>query len=160
MAVPAHDDRDFAFAKKYNLPIKEAISGGDVSEKAYIEDGLMVNSDEFDGRKNTEIMKDITEFAGGKMTKTYKLQNWVFSRQRYWGEPIPLIHCPACGVVPVPEKELPLKLPKVKSYEPTGTGESPLATISKWVNTKCPICGEKAKRETRCHNGQVHLGII
>jgi leucyl-tRNA synthetase len=148
MAVPAHDDRDFAFAKKYNLPIKEVISGGNVSEKAYIEDGLMVNSDEFDGRKNTEIMKEITEFAGGEMTKTYKLQNWVFSRQRYWGEPIPLIHCDKCGVVPVPEKELPLKLPKVKSYEPTGTGESPLATISKWVNTKCPVCGEKAKRET------------
>lgn len=157
MAVPAHDDRDFAFAKKYNLPIKEVISGGNISEKAYVGDGIMVNSGKFDGKKNTEIMKDITEFAGGKMTKNYKLQNWVFSRQRYWGEPIPLVHCEkpvrpghpgGCGVVPVPEKDLPLKLPKVKSYEPTGTGESPLAAISKWVNTKCPKCGGKAKRET------------
>ncbi len=148
MAVPAHDDRDFAFAKKYNLPIKEVISGGDISKKAYIESGKMVNSGKFDGKKNTEIMKEITEYAGGKMTKTYKLQDWVFSRQRYWGEPIPVIHCEKCGVVAVPEKELPLKLPKVKFYEPTGTGESPLAAISKWVNVKCPECGGKAKRET------------
>ena len=148
MAVPAHDDRDYAFAKKYSLPITEVISGGNILEKSYTEDGIMVNSGKFDGRKNTEIMKEITEFAGGKMTVTYKLQNWVFSRQRYWGEPIPLIHCEKCGVVPVPEKELPLLLPKVKSYEPTGTGESPLAIISKWVNTECPVCGGKAKRET------------
>ncbi len=148
MAVPAHDDRDFAFAKKYNLPITEVISGGNISEKAYTEDGVMVNSGKFDGRKNTEIMKEITEFAGGKITTNYKLQNWVFSRQRYWGEPIPLIHCEKCGVVAVPEKDLPVVLPKVKSYEPTGTGESPLADIPKWVNTKCPQCGGKAKRET------------
>ncbi len=148
MAVPAHDDRDFAFAKKYNLPILEVISGGNISEKAYTEDGVMVNSGKFDGRKNTEIMKEITEYSHGKITTNYKLQNWVFSRQRYWGEPMPLIHCEKCGVVAVPEKDLPVVLPKVKSYEPTGTGESPLADIAKWVNTKCPECGGKAKRET------------
>ena len=115
---------------------------------AYTEDGVMVNSEQFNGRKNTEIMRDITEFSGGKITKTYKLQNWVFSRQRYWGEPIPVIHCDKCGVVAVPEKDLPLKLPKVKFYEPSGTGESPLAKMDKWVNTKCPKCKGKAKRET------------
>jgi len=117
-------------------------------DSAYTEDGVMVNSGKFNGRKNTEIMKEITEFAGGKITTNYKLQNWVFSRQRYWGEPIPVIHCEKCGVVAVPEKDLPVILPKVKSYEPTGTGESPLAAISKWVNVKCPQCKGKAKRET------------
>jgi leucyl-tRNA synthetase len=115
---------------------------------AYTESGVMINSEQFNGRKNTEIMKEITEFAGGKMTKTYKIQDWVFSRQRYWGEPIPVVHCDKCGVVPVPEKDLPLKLPKVKFYEPSGTGESPLAKMDKWVNTKCPNCKGKAKRET------------
>lgn len=148
MAVPAHDERDFAFAKKYNLPIKEVISGGDILKQAYTGDGLMINSGMFDGMNNIQAKNEITDIAGGEMTKNYKLQNWVFSRQRYWGEPIPLIHCEKCGVVAVPEKELPLKLPKVKSYEPTGTGESPLAAISKWVNTKCPNCKGKAKRET------------
>jgi leucyl-tRNA synthetase len=114
----------------------------------YTDDGVMVNSKQFNGRNNRDIIKDITAFAGGKMTKTYKIQDWVFSRQRYWGEPIPVVHCENCGTVPVLEKDLPVKLPVVKSYEPTGTGESPLADILKWVNTKCPKCGGKAKRET------------
>jgi len=117
-------------------------------ETALIENGYLINSGQFDDMNNEDAKKAITDFAGGEIKTTYKLQNWVFSRQRYWGEPIPLIHCERCGVVPVPEKDLPLKLPKVKSYEPTGTGESPLAAISKWVNTKCPKCGGKAKRET------------
>ena len=148
MAVPAHDGRDYAFAKKYNLPIKEVISGGDISEKAYTEDGVMINSGHFDGRKNTEVTEEITDYAGGTMTITYKLRDWIFSRQHYWGEPIPVIHCEKCGIVALPEKDLPLKLPLVKKYLPTDTGESPLALISKWVNTKCPKCGGKAKRET------------
>ena len=114
----------------------------------YTEDGEMINSEMFNKRNNVEIMKEITELSGGKMTVNYKLQDWVFSRQRYWGEPIPVVHCEKCGVVPIPEKDLPVKLPKVKFYEPTGTGESPLAAIEKWVNTKCPKCGGKAKRET------------
>lgn len=115
---------------------------------AYTGDGEMINSGQFDGINNKEAKTKITDHAGGKMVTTYKLQDWVFSRQRYWGEPIPLVHCEKCGIVPVPEKDLPVKLPKVKFYEPTGTGESPLAGIAKWVNTKCPVCGSKAKRET------------
>ena len=115
---------------------------------AYTESGVMINSAQFNGRKNEDIIKEITKFASGKMTTTYKLQDWVFSRQRYWGEPIPVIHCDKCGVVALPEKDLPLKLPKVKFYEPSGTGESPLAKMDKWVNTKCPNCKGKAKRET------------
>jgi len=116
--------------------------------RAYTEDGILINSGEFTGRNNTEVMKEITDFAGGERKITYKLKDWVFSRQRYWGEPIPLVHCEKCGIVPIPEKELPLTLPKVKSYEPSGNGESPLAKIDKWVNTKCPQCKGKAKRET------------
>jgi leucyl-tRNA synthetase len=148
MAVPAHDERDYAFAKKYDLPIKEVISGGNISEKAFTENGMLVNSADFDGMDNEKAKKEITDLADGKQKITYKLKDWVFSRQRYWGEPIPLIHCEKCGVVAVPEKELPVKLPDVKFYEPTGTGESPLAAITKWVNTKCPKCGGKGKRET------------
>ncbi len=148
MAVPAHDDRDYAFAKKYNLPIIEVISGGDISKQAYIEDGIMINSGKFDGRKNTEIVKEITEYAGGKMVTTYKLRDWIFSRQHYWGEPIPVVNCEKCGLVALSLKDLPLKLPMVKKYQPTDNGESPLALITKWVNTKCPNCGGKAKRET------------
>ncbi|MEN8252488.1 MAG: leucine--tRNA ligase [Patescibacteria group bacterium] len=148
MAVPAHDERDWEFAKKYNLPIVEVISGGNVDETAYTGDGKLVNSGEFDGVNMEEAKGKITEFAGGEMTTSYKLRDWVFSRQRYWGEPMPLIHCEKCGVVTVPEDELPLVLPEVESYEPTGTGESPLADVEEWVNTKCPECSAPAKRET------------
>jgi leucyl-tRNA synthetase/FMN phosphatase YigB (HAD superfamily) len=113
---------------------------------AFINDGALVNSGSFDGKSSESVMKDITSFVGGKWVTKYKLRDWVFSRQRYWGEPIPVVHCPKCGVVPVPEKDLPVKLPKVKSYEPTGTGESPLAAIDKWVNVKCPKCIEEKNK--------------
>lgn len=119
-------------------------SGNDVSTEA----GIMVNSGKFDGKNSEDIKKEITEFVGGKWVTKFKLRDWIFSRQRYWGEPIPVVHCDKCGIVPVPEKDLPVKLPKVKNYKPTETGESPLATISKWVNTKCPQCKNKARRET------------
>jgi len=151
MAVPAHDERDFEFAKKFQLPIKEVIMAKLAVEnksEAYCGYGTLVNSEQFNGKESESIMKEITSFSGGKWVTKYKLRDWVFSRQRYWGEPIPLIHCEKCGVVPVPENDLPVKLPKVTSYEPTGTGESPLATITKWVNVKCPKCGGKGKRET------------
>ncbi len=159
MAVPAHDERDFAFAGKYGLKMIDVIEPNEklideyyirksIDKRCYTGQGLLKNSGKFNGRKNTEVTRDITAFAGGRMTKKYRLQDWLFSRQRYWGEPIPLIHCEKCGVVAVPEKDLPVKLPDVKNYEPTGTGESPLAAIEKWVNTKCPQCGGKAKRET------------
>lgn len=147
MAVPAHDERDFEFARKYNLEIREVISGGNITEKSYIADGILINSGKFDGLNSEQAKKQITE-AFGTMKVSYKLKDWVFSRQRYWGEPFPIIHCEKHGAVPVPEKDLPVVLPKVKFYEPTGTGESPLAAIDKWVNTKCPKCGGKARRET------------
>lgn len=127
-----------------HLHALEILNGKEV----YPGNGVLVNSGKFDGKNSEEVKKSIAEFAGGKMTVTYKLKDWVFSRQRYWGEPIPMIHCEKCGVVPVPEKDLPVKLPNVKSYEPTGTGESPLAAIKKWVNVKCPVCKSPAKRET------------
>ncbi len=148
MAVPAHDERDFAFAKKYGLTIKEVITGGDISKKAYTEDGTLINSGKFDGMPNEEAKKKITEFAGGKITTTYKLRDWIFSRQHYWGEPIPVVICEKDGIVPLNEKDLPLELPMVKNYQPTDTGESPLALITDWVNVKCPKCKGKAKRET------------
>ncbi len=146
MAVPAHDERDFEFAKKFGIQVQQIIDNED--ELPSISTGVLINSGEFDGMDSVEAKKAITEFVGGKMTTSYKLRDWVFARQRYWGEPIPLIHCGKCGVVPVPEEELPLKLPEVESYEPTGDGESPLAGIDEWVNVKCPKCGVDAKRET------------
>ena len=148
MAVPAHDERDFEFAKKYNLPVKQVVSGSEINDKAYVDDGILINSGKFDKMTSAEARKKITEFVGGKIVTKFKLRDWIFSRQRYWGEPIPIIHCDKCGYVPVPEKELPVVLPKVKSYTPTDNGESPLATIAKWVNVKCPKCKGKAKRET------------
>jgi len=148
MAVPAHDERDFEFADKFGLPVTEVISGGNIKEQAYIDEGKLMNSDDFDGMDSEEAKKAIAKFVSGKMKTTYKLRDWVFSRQRYWGEPIPIIHCEKCGVVPVPEKDLPVVLPEVESYEPTGTGESPLAGIEEWVNIKCSKCGGEGKRET------------
>jgi len=147
MAVPAHDERDFLFAKKYDLPIKEVIESSD-ENLPFLEKGKLINSEDFNNLSSEEASKKIVKKIKGKFTHTYKLKDWVFSRQRYWGEPIPLIHCGDCGVVPVPESDLPVKLPQVKSYAPTGTGESPLADIKTWVNTTCPECGGKAKRET------------
>ncbi len=146
MAVPAHDERDWQFAKKYNLKIVEVVKSPN-GEKLYVGNGPLINSGKFSG---VESEKAITLMAKefGEPAVQYKLRDWVFSRQRYWGEPIPIIHCPRCGVVPVPEGELPVLLPEVKEYEPTGTGESPLAVIDKWVNVKCPNCGGPAKRET------------
>ena len=153
MAVPAHDTRDWEFAKKFNLPIIEVLkSEVDVQKQAWTEDGVHVNSEFLNGLNKKDAINRMLEFLEekkiGKKAVNYKLRDWVFSRQRYWGEPIPLIHCPECGTVPVPEEELPLRLPEVKSYQPTGTGESPLAAIDSWVNCKCPKCGGNAKRET------------
>lgn len=157
MCVPAHDDRDFEFAKKFNLPIIQVISedGKEVEnmENAYTKaSGIMINSGEWNGMESAKLKVDapemIEKLGFGKKTVNYKLRDWVFSRQRYWGEPIPIVHCPKCGNVPVPEKDLPLLLPEVESYQPTGTGESPLADITEWVNTTCPCCGSPAKRET------------
>ena len=154
MAVPAHDTRDWDFAKKFNLPIIEVVKGGDVQNEAFTDcaTGIMVNSGILDGLTVDEAKKKIIahleETGIGKAKVNYKLRDWVFSRQRYWGEPIPIVHCPCCGMVPLPESELPLRLPNVDSYEPTDNGESPLAKIDTWVNVKCPKCGGDAKRET------------
>ena len=157
MCVPAHDDRDFEFAKKFDIPIIQVIAkdGKEIENmtEAYTEaSGTMINSGDWNGMESAVLKKEaplIVEKMGvGKKTVNYKLRDWVFSRQRYWGEPIPIIHCPHCGNVPVPEDQLPLELPEVESYQPTGTGESPLAAIDGWVNTTCPVCGAAAKRET------------
>ena len=153
MAVPAHDTRDWEFAKKFNLPIIEVLkSEVDVQQQAWTEDGVHVNSGFLDGLNKADAIARMIEFLeqrkiGHKMVN-YKLRDWIFSRQRYWGEPIPLIHCKHCGTVLVPENELPLTLPEVKSYQPSGTGESPLANIDSWVNCTCPKCGGPARRET------------
>ncbi len=159
VGVPGHDKRDFEFAQEFNLEIKRVVQkdAGDTAPitsitKVQEEEGTMVNSEFLNGlniHDATEKIMDYMEAQGyGKRVVNYKLRDWVFSRQRYWGEPIPLVHCVTCGIVPVPEKDLPVKLPNVKKYEPTGTGESPLAAITKWVNTKCPKCKSPAKRET------------
>ena len=155
MGVPGHDQRDWDFAKKFGLPIVEVVSGGDVTKEAFVakdDSAVMVNSDFLNGMTVKEaipFMKDWVEEKGiGRKKVNYKLRDWVFSRQRYWGEPIPLVHCDQCGWVPVPEDQLPLRLPEVESYEPTDNGESPLAKCTDWINTTCPCCGGPAQRET------------
>ncbi len=163
MAVPAHDERDWDFAKKFGLPIVQVVAapGSDEARSGEIPgepaectsaEGVAINSGKFDGLPTAEAIKAITEWLAekgiGRKAVNYKLRDWIFSRQRYWGEPIPVVHCKHCGIVPLPESELPLRLPDVKTYAPTGTGESPLANIHDWVNTTCPKCGGPAKRET------------
>ena len=157
MCVPAHDERDFEFATKFGIPIIQVIAKDGIAienmTEAYTEaNGTMINSGEWNGMESAVLKKEapaiIEERGFGKKTTNYKLRDWVFSRQRYWGEPIPIVHCEKCGCVPVPEDQLPLLLPEVETYQPTGTGESPLADIEEWVNTTCPSCGAPAKRET------------
>ena len=159
VGVPAHDKRDFEFATKYGLPVIRVIEGpdGDRSEidsvdKVYEDEGVVFNSDFIDGMKSEDAREKMGEYIKekgiGDVVIRYNLRDWIFSRQHYWGEPIPIVHCEKCGMVPVPEDQLPIKLPEVESYEPTDTGESPLASITEWVNTKCPKCGGDAKRET------------
>ena len=155
MGVPGHDQRDWDFATKFGLPIIEVVSGGDVTKEAFVakdDSAIMVNSGFLNGMTVKEAIPAMREYAiehgWGKEKVNYKLRDWVFSRQRYWGEPIPLVNCPKCGWVPLPESELPLVLPQVESYEPTDDGESPLSKMTDWVNTTCPCCGGPAKRET------------
>ncbi|MFH1193563.1 MAG: leucine--tRNA ligase [bacterium] len=158
MMVPAHDERDFAFAKKHGLDIRQVVApveideGIKMMEDAYTKDGILINSGEFGGLTSHDARVRLADFAEakkfGRRQVNYHLRDWVFSRQHYWGEPIPIVYCDKCGAVPVPEKDLPVELPDVERYEPTETGESPLAEIKSWVNTKCPKCGGKARRET------------
>ena len=158
MAVPAHDERDWEFAKKFNIPMVQVVAKNgeevDINEAAFtdVATGVLINSEFLNGLEvkdaKAKMIAFLEEKGIGTAKTNYKLRDWVFSRQRYWGEPIPIIHCPKCGNVPVPEEELPLRLPEVESYEPTGTGESPLAAIDEWVNCKCPVCGSDSKRET------------
>lgn len=154
MAVPGHDGRDWEFAKKFNLPIIEVIAGGNVEDEVYLSKSsdLLVNSGEFNGLTVEQAIDTIANYMEenelGTRKTNYKMKNWAFNRQRYWGEPIPVIHCEHCGIVPVPEEDLPVTLPQVEEYRPTDTGESPLANISEWVNVSCPSCGKPAKRET------------
>ena len=154
MAVPAHDTRDWEFAKKFGLPMVEVVAGGDIEKEAYtdIQDGVMVNSGFLNGMKVKEakaaIIDKLVEMGVGERKVNYKLRDWVFSRQRYWGEPIPMVQCEKCGLVPVPEDQLPVLLPNVEHYEPTDDGESPLSRMTDWVNTTCPCCGGPARRES------------
>ena len=154
MAVPAHDERDWDFAKKFGLPIIEVVAGGDVQNEAFtnVETGKLVNSGFLNGLDvadaKVKMVEYLTEKGIGEEKVNFKLRDWVFSRQRYWGEPIPLVNCEKCGWVAVPESELPVQLPDVESYEPTETGESPLSLMTEWVNCKCPKCGANAQRET------------
>ena len=168
MAVPAHDERDFDFAKKYKQLVRKVVSpsallrtaiaakeidpgvqqDSTITSECFSGEGELLNSNKFSGKYSADVKKEITEFVHGKWVTKFKLRDWVFSRQRYWGEPIPIIHCSVCGIVPVSEKDLPVLLPKVKKYEPTDNGESPLASIKAWVNTTCPKCKGLAKRET------------
>ncbi len=152
MMVPAHDKRDWAFAKNYDIAIKEVVAGGNVAKEPHVEYGKLINSNQFNGLTSEQAIEKITQWLadnnlGGKTTN-YKLRDWIFSRQHYWGEPIPIVHCDKCGAVPVSENELPVELPYIKKYQPTGTGESPLAAMKEWVETKCPNCQGPAKRET------------
>ena len=152
MVVPAHDKRDNEFAKKYDIEIREVVKGKNISKDVFVKYGTLINSGEFSGLKSEQAIERIAQWLKskklGKKQIQYKLRDWVFSRQHYWGEPIPIIHCDKCGVVPVSEKDLPIELPYVKKYEPTDTGESPLAVMDDWVNVKCPQCKGNAKRET------------
>ncbi len=152
MAVPAHDDRDYEFAKKFGLDIIQVLEGGDISKEAFTEDGTHINSEFLNGLNKEDAIEKIINWLEekkiGKRKVNYKLRDWVFSRQRYWGEPIPMVYCEDCGWVPLPEEELPLKLPEVEEFEPGENGESPLAKQTEWINTKCPHCGKPAKRET------------
>ena len=153
MAVPAHDQRDYDFAKKFGIDIIEVIKGGDIEKEAYTGDGEMVNSDFLNGYTNKKdsiarMIEEIEAKGYGKAGVQYKMKDWAFNRQRYWGEPIPLIHCDKCGIVAVPYEELPLRLPDIKEFEPGSDGESPLADVAEFVNCKCPKCGMAAKRET------------
>ncbi len=153
MAVPAHDTRDYDFAKKFGIDIIPVIKGGDIGKEAYTGDGEMINSGSLDGITNKKdaveaMLKVIAEKGCGERGVQYKMKDWAFNRQRYWGEPIPIVHCPKCGIVPVPYDELPLKLPPVENFEPGADGESPLAKIDSFVHCKCPKCGGEARRET------------
>ena len=153
MAVPAHDQRDYDFAKEHDIPIREVILGGDISKEAYSGDGEMVHSSFLDGYKNKKdsiarMIEELEKTGDGEAAVQYKMKDWAFNRQRYWGEPIPIVHCPDCGMVAVPYEELPLRLPEVKEFQPGSDGESPLAKIDSFVNCKCPKCGRDAKRET------------
>ncbi len=164
MAVPGHDTRDWEFAQKFHLPIVEVVAGGDVTKEAFtdIEKGTLVNSGFLNGMQVEDAKKAMIDWLEehhiGEKKVNFKLRDWVFSRQRYWGEPIPIVHCPKCGYVPLPEEELPLLLPEVESYEPGPNGESPLASMKEWVQTTCPQCG--GPRQIRCRSGPVLPGIF